>query len=79
MKSGKLLFSIKIDFLIYKQRRVGRNIPKELIPKSNGETKYGPNSLSLILKKRLKLSNWFHLKRAEQSHKRISFIFDKEG
>lgn len=45
MKSGKLLFSIKIDFLMYKQRRVGRNIPKELIPKSNGETKYGPNSL----------------------------------
>ena len=45
MKSGKLLFSIKIYFFMYKQRSVWRNILKELIPKSNGETKFGPNSL----------------------------------
>lgn len=37
---------MKIDFFMYKQRMVGRNILKDLIAKSNaGETKYGPNSL----------------------------------
>ena len=36
---------MKIDFFMYKQRMVGRNILKDLIAKSNGETKYDPNSL----------------------------------
>lgn len=65
MKSGKLLFSIKIDSFLCTNKEEWEEISSELITKSNGETKYGPNSLCEILKKRLKLPNWFHLKRAE--------------